>query len=704
MMDTSPGPPPGFDPELVELGAEIALERGHGGAEAAHGRLRPPRLAGVPADPRRTAGLPRVPGPEVGEAVGGHVGTLRPRHRAPARRPRRPCATSASRRSSSSASRTSRSSASRTTMAATIPGARARGHSRRRSLAAVREPRRVDRRARRVPAHHAARRPGHGEPRVTAEATAGTTPVPGGVLAAEVLRRHDVDTMFTLSGGHLFVLYDGACRPASASSTPATSRPRRSRPRAGRRSRAGSVCAALTAGPGRHQRRERDDRGVDERLAGDRARRARAAGAVGRGLAAGARPRPDRRAGHQDGRDRDLGRVDRRRGRRRAAAPRARRTAARRSSTSRSTRSGPATVEIPPSPTRRRSRGAAPDPDDARARRRARRAARAARCSSRAATCTGPAAEAALRAFVEAARVPAFVNGMGRGHAARRSRARVLARRGRSRCSGPISCSSRARRSTSGSASAGSATPQVVHLVRRARARSPAHARRLGRRRPAGDPRATFAESLAADAAAHVDATRRLDRAAARRRAGEARAPRARGSTPTRRRSSRRASTASCAPRLARDAIVIGDGGDFVSYAGKFVDSFAPGRSSIPARTAASAWGPATRSRPALAHPDRQVVLLLGDGAIGFSLGDFETLVRHGVERPRDRRQQRDLGTREAPDAGAVRLRRRRRARARHPLRPGGRGARRPRRAGRRAGRARPRPRPRVRDAGRRRS
>src|SRR2546429_5666238 len=31
----------------------------------------------------------------------------------------------------------------------------------------------------------------------------------GGRLAAETLRRHDVDTLFTLSGGHLFPLYDG---------------------------------------------------------------------------------------------------------------------------------------------------------------------------------------------------------------------------------------------------------------------------------------------------------------------------------------------------------------------------------------------------------------------------------------------------------------------------------------------------------------
>ena len=32
----------------------------------------------------------------------------------------------------------------------------------------------------------------------------------GGRLAVDVLQRHGVDVMFTLSGGHLFVLYDGA--------------------------------------------------------------------------------------------------------------------------------------------------------------------------------------------------------------------------------------------------------------------------------------------------------------------------------------------------------------------------------------------------------------------------------------------------------------------------------------------------------------
>ena len=125
--------------------------------------------------------------------------------------------------------------------------------------------------------------------------------------------------------------------------------------------------------------------------------------------------------------------------------------------------------------------------------------------------------------------------------------------------------------------------------------------------------------------------------------------------------------------RLDRDAIVIGDGGDFVSYAGKFVDSYEPGTFLDPGPYGCLGMGPGYALAAGLAHPDRQVVLLLGDGAIGFALADFETLVRHGVNVVAMVGQQRDLGPREASDAGPVRLRRRGRAQSRDPLRPGGR-------------------------------
>ena len=82
---------------------------------------------------------------------------------------------------------------------------------------------------------------------------------------------------------------------------------------------------------------------------------------------------------------------------------------------------------------------------------------------------------------------------------------------------------------------------------------------------------------------------------------------------------------------LDRDAIVIGDGGDFVSYAGRVVDSFAPGCWVDPGPYGCLGSGPGYALAAKLAFPERQVVLLLGDGAFGFSGMEFDTLARHGV-------------------------------------------------------------------------
>ena len=82
---------------------------------------------------------------------------------------------------------------------------------------------------------------------------------------------------------------------------------------------------------------------------------------------------------------------------------------------------------------------------------------------------------------------------------------------------------------------------------------------------------------------------------------------------------------------LDRDAIVIGDGGDFVSYAGKMIESFQPGCWLDPGPFGCLGTGAGYALAAKLAHPDRQVVLMLGDGAFGFSGMEFDTLVRHGV-------------------------------------------------------------------------
>ena len=157
----------------------------------------------------------------------------------------------------------------------------------------------------------------------------------GGRLAVEVLRRHGVDTMFTLSGGHLFVLYDGAVQagPAAVDMRHEQTATFAAEGWAKVTRRLG--CAALTAGPG-------VTNGVSAMTA---------AWMNGSPIVVLGGRAPQRRWGAgslqeldhvpivapvtKTGRDRDVGRVDRRRGRRRV--PSRRRTPHR----------GPTFVDIP---------------------------------------------------------------------------------------------------------------------------------------------------------------------------------------------------------------------------------------------------------------------------------------------------------------------------------------------------------------------
>jgi acetolactate synthase I/II/III large subunit len=84
-------------------------------------------------------------------------------------------------------------------------------------------------------------------------------------------------------------------------------------------------------------------------------------------------------------------------------------------------------------------------------------------------------------------------------------------------------------------------------------------------------------------------------------------------------------------PRLADDAVVIGDGGDFVSFAGKYVEPRRPGGWLDPGPYGCLGAGLGSAIAARLARPSAQVVLLLGDGAAGFSLMDVDTLVRHDL-------------------------------------------------------------------------
>jgi len=84
-------------------------------------------------------------------------------------------------------------------------------------------------------------------------------------------------------------------------------------------------------------------------------------------------------------------------------------------------------------------------------------------------------------------------------------------------------------------------------------------------------------------------------------------------------------------PRLDDAAVVIGDGGDFVSFAGKYVEPARPGCWLDPGPYGCLGTGLGYAVAARLNRPQDQVVLLLGDGAAGLSLMDVDTLVRHDL-------------------------------------------------------------------------
>ncbi|HZC26766.1 MAG TPA: acetolactate synthase [Actinopolymorphaceae bacterium] len=80
---------------------------------------------------------------------------------------------------------------------------------------------------------------------------------------------------------------------------------------------------------------------------------------------------------------------------------------------------------------------------------------------------------------------------------------------------------------------------------------------------------------------------------------------------------------------LTDDAVIVGDGGDFVSYAGKYLEPARPGCWLDPGPFGCLGAGLGAAIAARLVRPSAQVVALLGDGAAGMSLFDVDTLVRH---------------------------------------------------------------------------
>jgi acetolactate synthase-1/2/3 large subunit len=82
---------------------------------------------------------------------------------------------------------------------------------------------------------------------------------------------------------------------------------------------------------------------------------------------------------------------------------------------------------------------------------------------------------------------------------------------------------------------------------------------------------------------------------------------------------------------LDRGTTVVGDGGDFVSYAGRVIETHEPGCWMDPGPFGCLGAGPGYAMAAKLARPERPVCLLLGDGAFGFSGLEFDTMVRHRI-------------------------------------------------------------------------
>jgi acetolactate synthase-1/2/3 large subunit len=279
---------------------------------------------------------------------------------------------------------------------------------------------------------------------------------------------------------------------------------------------------------------------------------------------------------------------------------------------------GSAEVGAPPATT-----GPEPDPDEVR------RAAELVAGAERPAFIVGSdvwwgGAHHALRAAVEALRVPTFVNGLGRGclpadHELAFSRTRGLLKAEADLVvviGTPLDF-----RLSFGSFGAATVVHVVDHPVQRA-----SHAEVAVS--PAGDLVATltaFADH-AGDRRDHEPWIARLRDAESA--AAAADEPLLTAATdpikPTRIYGELRS-------RLDRDAVVVCDGGDFVSYAGKYVESYQPGCWLDPGPYGCLGAGLGAAIAARVAHPDRQVVALLGDGAAGFSLMDVDTLVRHDL-------------------------------------------------------------------------
>ncbi len=81
--------------------------------------------------------------------------------------------------------------------------------------------------------------------------------------------------------------------------------------------------------------------------------------------------------------------------------------------------------------------------------------------------------------------------------------------------------------------------------------------------------------------------------------------------------------------RMAKDAVLVADGGDFLSFARVGLSA---SRYLDPGSLGCIGIGTAFGNAASLAYPDRQVIVATGDGAFGFNAMEIDTAVRHGAK------------------------------------------------------------------------
>ena len=82
---------------------------------------------------------------------------------------------------------------------------------------------------------------------------------------------------------------------------------------------------------------------------------------------------------------------------------------------------------------------------------------------------------------------------------------------------------------------------------------------------------------------------------------------------------------------LDRDAIVVGDGGDIVGITASIVQAYQPGHWLDPGPFGCLGVGPSFAIAAKLAKPDKQVLIVYGDGSFGFNAMEYESALRQDI-------------------------------------------------------------------------